>query len=76
MSEEARKNRWIKAIRNLETDENFAYMQLVEKLTIHSENQSIKKIVFQLLKNEFRACRSFINYNKISCNLEENINLA
>ena len=50
MSEEARKNRWIKAIRNLETDENFAYMQLVEKLTIHSENQSIKKIALQLIE--------------------------
>ena len=50
MSEEARKNRWIKAIRNLETDENFAYMQLVEKLTIHSENQSVKKIALQLIE--------------------------
>lgn len=34
MSEEAKKNRWIRSIRNLETDENFAYMELVENLAI------------------------------------------
>lgn len=48
MSEEARKNRWIKAIRNLETDENFAYMKLVDRLAINHTN--IKEDALKLIK--------------------------
>lgn len=49
-SEENKKNRWIKAIRNLEADENFANMQLIEKLASNLTQDELKKTAHKLIK--------------------------
>lgn len=49
-SEKTKKNRWIKAIRDLEADENFANMQLIKKLASDLTQEELKQTAHRLIK--------------------------
>ena len=50
MSEKNRKKRWIDAIRNLESDENFANMEIPEKLAIDLAESKLKEEASGLIR--------------------------
>lgn len=50
MSEKNRKKRWIDAIRNLESDENFANMEIPEKLAIDLAESKLKEEALGLIR--------------------------
>ena len=49
-SEKTKKNRWIKTIRDLEADENFANMQLIKKLASDLTQEELKQTAHRLIK--------------------------
>lgn len=49
-SDETKKNQWIKAISDLETDENFANMQIIKELAIDLTQEELKKTANRLIK--------------------------
>lgn len=49
-SDGAKKNRWIKAIRDLEADENFANMQIIKELAIDLTQKELEETANRLIK--------------------------